>query len=212
MDELDLLKKHWNKEDHSYKQVSETDIYAMLHKNSSSNVKWILVIGIIEFVVWTAIGLFFNTDDYIKSIHAEEFLIYLKTLTYFNYAVVLGFIYKFYLNYRNITTTVSTRQLMKDILKTRKTVHYYVWYNLTMIAVSMIFGFVIAFLYNPKLSVVKEKIASDAGNGTLFKIIGILGLAIVVFVVIFWLFYRLLYGILLKRLYTNYKELKKIEL
>jgi hypothetical protein len=28
----------------------------------------------------------------------------------------------------------------------------------------------------------------------------------------FWLFYRVLYGILLRRLYANYKELKKIDL
>jgi uncharacterized protein YneF (UPF0154 family) len=37
---------------------------------------------------------------------------------------------------------------MKDILKTRKTVQYYVWYNLAMIGVLLIIGFVIALFYN----------------------------------------------------------------
>ena len=72
MDGLDILKKDWNKENQTYDQVSEFDIYKMLHKNSSSTVKWILIIGIIEFMLWTGIGFFFNSDEYIKSIHAEE--------------------------------------------------------------------------------------------------------------------------------------------
>jgi uncharacterized BrkB/YihY/UPF0761 family membrane protein len=212
MDELDLLKKDWKKENQNYNQVSEFDIYKMLHKNSSSTVKWILIIGIIEFVIWTGIGFFFNTDDYVKSIHAEDMMIYLKILTYINYVVVLGFIYKFYINYKTISTMVSTKQLMKDIMKTRKTVNQYVAYNLAMIVISMILGFIIAFLYNPKLSAIRDKIANDASNGVLLKIVGILTLATLIFVVIFWLFYKLLYGILLRKLKSNYRELQKIEM
>lgn len=212
MDGLDFLKKDWIKQNQNYTQVSEVDIYKMLHKNSSSSVKWIFIIGIIEFIVWTGIGFFFNTDDYIKSIHAEEMMVYLKILTYINYIVVLFFIYRFYQNYRNISTMVSTKQLMKDILKTRKTVHQYVWYNLAMISVSMILGFIIAFLYNPKLSNLKDKIASDESNAILLKIVCILVLTIVALVTLFWLFYKLLYGILLRRLNSNYKELRKIEI
>jgi predicted PurR-regulated permease PerM len=107
---------------------------------------------------------------------------------------------------------VSTKQLMKDIMKTRKTVNHYVAYNLAMIVISMILGFIMAFLYNPQLSAIKEKIANDASNGTLFKIVGILTLATIIFVVIFWLFYKLLYGILLRKLKANYRELQKIEM
>jgi uncharacterized BrkB/YihY/UPF0761 family membrane protein len=212
MDELDLLKKDWQKENQDYKQVSEFDIYKMLHKNSSSNVKWILIIGIIEFLVWTGIGLFFNTDDYVKSIHAEDMMLYLKILTYINYVVVLWFIYRFYINYKNISTMVSTKQLMKDIMKTRKTVNQYVAYNLAIIVISMVLGFIMAFLYNPQLSAIRDKIANDASNGILLKIVGILTLATVIFIVIFWLFYKLLYGILLRKLKSNYRELQKIEM
>jgi dolichyl-phosphate-mannose--protein O-mannosyl transferase len=35
---------------------------------------------------------------------------------------------------------------------------------------------------------------------------------IVVFFAVFWLFYRLIYGILLRKLHRNYKELQKIDL
>lgn len=212
MDELDLLKKDWKKENQNYTQVSETDIYKMLHKNSSSTVKWILIIGIIEFMVWTGIGFFFNTDEYIKSIHAEEMMVYVESLTYINYVVVLFFIYKFYQNYVKISATSSTKQLMKDILRTRKTVNYYVWYNLGMIVVSMVLGFIMGLLYNPKLTAVKDKIANDASNGVLVKIICILTLATIIFVFLFWLFYKLLYGILLRRLKSNYKVLENSEI
>jgi hypothetical protein len=211
MEELDLLKKAWKKDTHSLEQVSEVEIYKMLHKKSSSIVKWILIISIIEIVLWSAIGVVFNTDDALKSMHAEDVLIYLKVLTYVNYVVVIGFIYCFYRNYTKISTITSTKQLMNDILKTRKTVRNYVWYNLSMIFICTILGFVLAFIYNPEMNVIKEKIAHDESNMILIKFILILVLTLVVLIGIFWLFYRLLYGILLRRLYANYKELKKID-
>jgi hypothetical protein len=210
MKELDLLKKDWQKNDNSFEQVSEIEIYKMIHKKSSSIVKWILIISILEVLLWTSISVIFNSDDYLKKIKHDELIQYFEVLTIFNYGVILVFIYLFYKNYILISTTVSTKQLMKDILKTRKTVQYYVWYNLGMIVFSLIIGFVIAFSYNPDVAILREKIANDGKIMALT--IGILILTIAVFFGIFWLFYRLLYGILLKRLYANYNELKKIDL
>lgn len=34
MEELDLLKKDWQKNAHAFEQVSEVDIYKMLHRKS----------------------------------------------------------------------------------------------------------------------------------------------------------------------------------
>jgi hypothetical protein len=209
MKELDLLKKDWQKND-AFEQVSEVEIYKMLHTKSSSIVKWIFIISILEILLWTFISVFFNTDDYFKNTKFDSFDVYFEALTYFNYGVIFVFIYLFYKNYVNISATVSTKQLMKDILKTRKTVQCYVWYNLGMVAVSLIIGFFIAFTYNPEVIVLRDKIASD---GKVMAItIGILILTIAVFLSVFWLFYKLLYGILLRRLYANYSELKKIDL
>lgn len=212
MEDLDLLKKAWQKEDFSFAQVSEAEIYKMLHKKSSSIVKWILIISVLEVLLWTSVSVLFNTDDYLKKMHSDELLIYFKVLNYFNYAVIIGFIYCFYKNYVKISTSASTKLLMKDILATRKTVQYYVWYNLGMITLSMFFGFALAFLYNPEMNVIKDKIAHEKGNITLIVTICIVVLTTVVFVGLFWLFYKLLYGILLKKLNNNYKELKKIDL
>ena len=205
MEELDLLKKAWQKDSHSYEQVSESEIYKMLHKKSSSIVKWILIISIIEVLFWTVISLCYNIDDHMKKQHAENMIVYLKALTLFNYVVIFWFIYCFYKNYIKISTTSSTKQLMQDILNTRKTVHYYVWYNLTMIVLCLIAGFAIAFVYNPKMELLKDKMTNEINYQILFVTLAIMLLTIVVFVGLFWLFYRLLYGILLRKLYTNYK-------
>ena len=206
MEELDLLKKDWQKNENSFEQVSEMEIYRMLHKKSSSIVKWILIISILEVLLWTGISLLFNTDDYLKEIHGESYIALFKYLTVFNYSVVAVFILIFYKNYKNISTITSTKQLMNDILKTRKTVQYYVWYNLGMIVFSMIIGFVLAFSLNPKVHELTL-------NTKVFTLTILLcGAFLLLFVGLFWLFYRLIYGILLKKLYRNYHELKKIDL
>ncbi len=206
IEELDLLKKDWKKRENTFQQITEVDIYKMIHKKSSSIVKWILIISILEMLLWTSISLVYNTDDYLRKIHSEHLIQYFRYLTIFNYVVVGVFIYFFYINYRNISATNSTKQLMKDILKTRKTVKYYVWYNLGMIVLSSIAGFILAFSIDPKM----EKIIHN--GKAMFITICVLGAFLVVFVGLFWLFYQLIYGTLLRRLFKNYNELKKIDL
>lgn len=209
MKELDLLKKDWKKNADSFEQISEKEIYKMIHKKSSSIVKWILIISILEISFWTFSNVFINTDDVLQKINHPEIVLALEFLTYFNYVVVLIFVFIFYKNYKTISTTVATKSLMRAILKTRKTVQHYVWYNLGMIVITSILSFFVAFVYNPDMAFLKEKLAVN--GKAMFVTIGILILVILGFLGIFWCFYRLLYGTLLRRLYANYKELKKID-
>ena len=209
MKELDLLKKDWKKNSDSFQQISETEIYKMIHKKSSSIVKWILIISILEVSFWTFSNIFINTDDLLRKMNHPEILLILDVLTYFNYVVVLIFVIIFYKNYKTITTTVATKTLMSAILRTRKTVQYYVWYNLGMIVVISILSYFIAYVFNPDMDFLREKMALN--GKAMFFAIGILIVIIVGFFGIFWCIYRLLYGRLLRRLYDNYKELKKID-
>ena len=212
MEELDLLKKAWKNDLHSFEQISELEIYKMIHKKSSSIVKWILIISIVEVVFWSSFSFIFNTDDYIKQLHAEVTIIYFKIFNVINFIVIIWFIYSFYKNYIKISTITTTKKLMQDILKTRKTVQYYVWYNLSIITLSIILGFIMGYIFNPKMEVLKDKIAHEQNYHTIIITFGFMLLILVVIVGLFWLFYKLLYGILLKRLYRNYKELEKIDL
>ncbi|MBE8723785.1 hypothetical protein [Flavobacterium hungaricum] len=209
MKELDLLKKDWKKNSDSFVQISEKEIYIMIHKKSSSIVKWILIISILEISLSTFSNLFLNTDEVTRKANHPGIVTALNILTYFNYVVVLIFVVLFYKNYRTISATVSTKLLMSAILRTRKTVQYYVWYNLGMIVIVSIFTFFIVFLYNPDMEFLRDKLAAD--GKAMLATIGILFLMIAGFFGLFWCFYRLIYGTLLRRLYANYKELKKID-
>ena len=158
MKELDLLKKDWKKNADSFEQISEKEIYKMIHKKSSSTVKWILIISILEVIFWTVSNYFSSVDDMLIKIKHPEMIFFGDVLMYTNYAVVLFFIYSFYKRYKTISTVESTKLLMSNILKTRKTVQYYVWYNLGMIFITSIFSFFIGFVYNPEMEFVREKL------------------------------------------------------
>ena len=205
MEELDLLKKNWNRSD-PFEQISESDIYKILLKKSSSTVKWILIISIIELLFWTSSNLLCSTDDAFEKLHIlnlEKFIIISNVI---HYSIVVGFIVSFYKNYKKISVITSTKNLMDSILKTRKTVQYYIWYNLAIIALSFIFGIVLVFNTNPEISKLNQ-----SSN---FKYGFIAGFVIVasVFVGLFWILYKLIYGRLLRKLTLNYVELKKIDL
>lgn len=206
MEELDLLKKDWKKKENSFQQISEVAIYKMIHKESSSTVKWILILSILEVLIWSVVSVFYNSDEYLIKIHSEYLIKYFQILTYVNYAVIAIFIYLFYRNYISISTTTSTKKLMKAILKTRKTVRNYVWYNLAMIAIGMVIGMALAFNTNPE---VQNMLQNDK---VFYLTVTFCIIALTIVFGLFWLFYRLVYGMLLRKLLTNYKELKKIDL
>ena len=210
MKELDLLKKDWQKRADSFQQVSEKDIYKMIHKSSSSVVRLILIIGIFEFLFWIGISLFSNNDEYFNKLNMDNVMVFLRVLSYTHYAIIIFFIYSFYKNYIVISTTDSTKVLMKNILKTRRTVNIYIWYNLGMTNFCLIIGFCIAYFYNPDLALMKDKFEHD-GIKTMAIFIGSMLIMIILFTSVFWLFYKLLYGILMRKLYKNYEELKKID-
>jgi ATP/ADP translocase len=140
----------------------------------------------------------------------DGLLVFLNAIAWINYGITLVFIYLFYRNYANISATSSTKKLMKDILKTRKTVKYYVWYNLGMIAFQLVSGLVLGFRYSKEGTALFEKMQHE--DKTMVLIICILFLIVVAAIAICWFIYRLLYGILLRKLLANYKILKQINL
>lgn len=213
MDELEILKRDWKNKENSFNQVSEKQIYRMLHKRSSSIVKWILIISILEILFWSVLNFFTSDEKYLKTLEMYHLKTAMSIISFFNYAVIACFIYLFYKNYKTINTTDSVMSLMKNIINTRQMVKYYVWYNLGMTFVLLILVFTFQFIYDPNIQKLVDQVTQNM-NETTFYVIAFLFYAVVSFVFLFliWLFYRLLYGILLKRLLSNYNELKKIDL
>ena len=99
MDELDLLKKDWKKNDRQFPKVSEQEIYAMLHKKSSSIVKWIFIISVLEILLWTAISALTADESYFKTLEHYHIDTLMNIFTVVNYIVIAVFIFLFYKNF-----------------------------------------------------------------------------------------------------------------
>ncbi len=212
MDELDILKQNWKKSSVNFPKFSEQDIYAMLHKKSSSIVKWILIISILEFVFWLALSFLMKdsrSTQQLDNLHVDYITIPMTVLGYF---IIIFFFCKFYINYRKITTTDNVRALMDSILNTRKTVNNYIIANIAFIILSCIVIFTVYFQKDPVLLDTLSKYEAS-GDSTMFYLIYIAAAMVfmAIFILVIWLFYKLIYGLLLRRLRRNYEELKKID-
>ncbi|WP_417558102.1 hypothetical protein [Mesoflavibacter zeaxanthinifaciens] len=209
MDELELLKKDWQKNNNTFEKKSSGDLYAMLHKKSSNIVKTLFYISIAELLFWICINTIpmFTSDGYKQKLDAMYSDAVFIGITIFTYAIILLFVFLLYKSYKNISVTDSARKLMKNILKTRKVIRYYVIYNLAMVFVSMLFGFIYSSGHDPELAAQIEHFNTQQ----YIVMIAMFVIATLIFGVVIWLFYKLLYGILLKRLNKNYNELKKME-
>jgi len=200
MEHLEKLKDIWKNQGDSIIRFSEDDIYKMVHKRSSSVVKWILIISILEFVLPNIFFLFSDfksTKEVYESYGLNNIMLFYSIV---HVVIILGFIYVFYKNYRNISADSSVKNLLHDILKTRSTVKYYIYYNLSIAAVIGLHVFYIVFNSDEFINKLPENTS----------MIGIWVIAILLFgiaLLMFWVFYRVIYGFLLKKLKNNYKEL-----
>ncbi len=107
----------------------------------------------------------------------------------------------------------NVKSLMESILKTRKIVQYYVGYNLVMAVLATTYSIYHIFTHDEKTMKFFETIKEE-GSELKFWLLGavIIILGMVAVVGFIWLFYRLIYGFLLRKLNHNYKELKKLEI
>ncbi|MGB5362961.1 MAG: hypothetical protein WBN17_06635 [Aureibaculum sp.] len=200
MDQLEILKKDWKKQESSLPKLSRDDLSKIIYKKSSSIVKWIFIISVLEFMLPHIIYLFIDYDKVIQQYKELDLYNFSLISNIFFYAVVLVFIYLFYNNYKSISANSQPRVLMQNIIKTRKTVKYYIWFNLGMIPV--IAGVTLYKTFNS--TEFTDKVPENISMVLVWLISIILILALVV---LFWLFYRLIYGILLNKLEKNYNEL-----
>lgn len=201
MDVLDNYKKAWKNQPEETSKFSSIEIYKMAHSKSSSIVKWIFIIGVLEFVILNSMYFFIDMDEALKEyekLGLEDFVFYSQIAAY---VILFYFLWMFYQNYIKISTIDSTKMLMKKIIKTRKTVRNYVLFNLSYMALVMLV-FTIASI-NVNFDEFNTKQILLIAVSTLIATFLILG--------VLWLFYQLLYGILLRKLNRNYKELAKLD-
>lgn len=200
MEELDLLKKDWKKQDSSLPKLSFDELTKLIHKKSSSVVKWIFIISVLEFVLPHLILLFPDykkVDIQMDNLKLQSFNIIISVIFYVG---ALIFMYLFYKNYKSISANSNPKMLMQNIIKTRKTVKYYIWFVLSMIP---IVGGVFSYqAFNS--SEFLEKLPEGANMALLWSITIVI---LLLLVGLFWLVYQLIYGRLLIKLKANYNDL-----
>jgi hypothetical protein len=201
MDLLDNYKKAWKNQPEQASKRSTIEIYKLAHSRSVSIVKWIFIIGILEFVILNSIYFFIDMDEAYaeyKKLGLINFIFYSQIVAY---TILFYFLVMFYLNYKRISATDSTINLMKKIIKTRKTVRNYVLFNLGYMVLVMVVATIASIQTN----------LEDLNNKKILFIVFASLIATLLILGILCLFYQLLYGFLLKKLNRNYKELGKLD-
>ncbi len=212
MDELELLKKDWQKKEEHLPKLSYTEIHKMIWKKSSSIVKWILIISILEITLPQLLFLFPSARSVISN--SSNFNSGYIALSVVYYIVVIYFIYLFYKRYKEISVLDDAKNLMRKIISARKTVLYYIIFSLSMLFLIFLYYAIGIYVSDEALMSIEgvdrllEKKSIEETRNALFWVFSLSGLAVTI---VMGGIYFLLYGLLLRKLNRNYQELKKME-
>lgn len=216
--DLDNFKKTWQEQDVQPKYNS-TEIEAMLNKSSRNYVKYILWISIAEFFVIFCMNIYYSflgddTNSFLSilgklgvkstsSLEAGFTHLYfgLKTISLI---LTAFFVVRFFLNYRRINIESNLKKLILQIIKFKKTVNLFILANIFLLILFTVVLTVFTF------SVLSQQ-NIHLNNPTLIGFLVGTILMTAISVVLIWIYYRIVYGIILKRLGKNLAELQKID-
>ncbi len=216
--DLDQFKESWQ-EQNSTTKYNQTEILQMLNRKSRNYVKYILWVSIIEFVFVVAMNIYYfstetETENFSQILSRlgvksdtlaingmENIYTFIKILSI---AIIVVFVVVFYIDYKKINIENSLKQLITRIINFKKAVNYFIYTNILF----LIFATAL-FLYNIFHIANSQNINID--NSTLVGLgVGVfVGLAFSILLI--WLYYKLVYGIIISRLSKNLEQLKVIE-
>lgn len=216
--DLDSFKKTWQEQPVQQKYGNH-DILQMLNRKSRNYVKYIFWISAAEFLFFTLIGLFYiiqgnESNSFINileklgirktsDMETDFDHIYL-TLKILSLSVTAYFVYKFYQNYKDIKIEENLKKFILKIIEFRKTVNAFILINIALlIAFTSIFTVFVFYIVNTQ----NIKITNSMITGFIAGII----ISTVFTVLIVWLYYRVVYGIIIKKLGRNLKQLQEID-
>ncbi|KIA89032.1 hypothetical protein [Kaistella jeonii] len=217
--DIDNFKKTWQEHEIQPKYNSD-EIRSMLNKSSRNYVKYILAISIAEFLVILGMNFYYlflgdDTNSYLNileklGVKNNENLVANLSHLYFGLKVIslaltAFFVIKFYQNYKHIKIESNLTKLILQIIKFKNTVNYFILANVFLI---VLYTIVLGIFTSWALS--NQNI--ELTHPTLIGFYVGLLLMMVLSVVLIWIYYRIVYGIILKKLGKNLEELQKIEI
>ncbi|MDP9957882.1 hypothetical protein [Epilithonimonas hungarica] len=216
--DIDSLKKTWQDQTIS-DGYDQDEIEVMLNRKSRNYVKYILWISIAEFVIFGLINFIalFSTDFHtdftnilnklqIKNQSQVEFSLdriynWMKIIS----LLITGvFVIIFYRNYKKITIESNLKKFITHILGFKKAVNLFIFSNIILLL--LFIGSFTSFII---FTIRQQNIKID--NPTFWGLITGVILSLLICIIIILLYYRIAYGIILKRLSRNLKQLEKID-
>ena len=204
MDELDFLKQHWKK-DEDFPKVDKEGIRKMLHNSSSSIVKWIFYISILELLAGLALNFLLPNDTDINP-DSDIVSTLENALSVVFYIVIAYFIYKFFSSYRSIKNTSNTKVLLRDIIETRKAVDQYIRFNIYYIIT-------VSALVTVTMMITDGVFVKPWGEA-IFYVVGISIFMIIAIAILLGLvrfYYKVVYRRLVNKLNKNYEQLVQLD-
>ena len=206
--DLAQYKKVWKGQPKEANEVSTLEIYKMTQSKSTSIVKWIFIVGLLEFTFFLVLNLILLEPNYNEIFGNVNLTQFINFSYYFNYLVVALFLIIFYKNYVSVSTVDDTKTLMKKIIKVRKTVKFYIFYNVFINILMLIIYNIIIFNSPDTIKIILSNYDMALDESQMMTVYIISQVIAVVMILLFlFLLYYLLYGTLLKKLKKNYKEL-----
>ncbi|MGG5208657.1 hypothetical protein ACQWU4_06885 [Chryseobacterium sp. MIQD13] len=194
MEELELLKKDWNKQSDELKNYSENEIHQMIKHKSVSVTKTLLIIGITEIVLWAVYGYFDGEFPYIRM---------------GLFGIFFGLIIYLYCKIKAGEDSVS---LMEGILNLRKVIVGYAGISFLLIVVDNLINFkhnvkdfMAGFRDGSKFNTY-HKTNADTLTPELVNYI-VFAIAVIITMYLIYLVYKKTYGRILSNLRKNYREL-----
>lgn len=216
--DIDSFKKSWQNQTIA-DGYNQEDIEKMLNKKSRNYVKYILWISIAEFFVFGMINFItlfssnFHTDFtsilnrlQIKNQSQVEFSLdriynWMKVAS----LVITGiFVIIFYINYKRINVEANLKKFITHIIAFKKTVNLFIISNIVLLLL-VIGCFTTFIIYTMRL----QKIHID--NPTFWGLISGVTFSLLICIILILLYYKIAYGIILKRLSKNLNQLKAID-
>lgn len=216
--DLDSFKKTWQEQPVQQK-YNNNEILQMLNRKSRNYVKYIFWISVFEFLLFSVLGLFyfFQGEDNNGFLNVLERLGAKKTpevernfdhiylaLKISSLLVTAYFVYKFYQNYRKIRVEENLKGFITQIITFKKTVNAFI-----LISIILLIAFTSIFTVFILYALHAQNIEPAQSALTIF-IIGIT-LSTGLCVLLIWLYYRLVYGIIMRKLDKNLTQLKDID-
>ncbi len=216
--DLNNLKKTWQEQTVAPKYDSR-EIESMLNKSSRNYVKYILWISIAEFLLILVMNCYYT---FIEN-DAERFLSILErlgvkstlnlksgfTTLYLMLKLISSlligvFVILFYRNYKKIKVESNLKNLIGQIIKFKRTVNIFILANISLL-----------IIFSAALSIFIFKVLGtqhiELEHYTLTGLIVGLVMMTLISVILIWIYYRIFYGIIIKRLGKNLLELQKID-